>query len=255
MAGFKTHISVSTTLGIAYAGAGWYYGLPPADAILAGTLCSLGGMLPDLDSKSGVPVRETFAFLSAIVPMLVIERLRASGISPHSQVLVGIATYIVMRFGVSNLFKRYTVHRGMWHSIPAAASAGLLVYLLSYADGTLLALYNAGAVVLGFLSHLVLDELWSLQVRRGRLRIKKSFGTALKLWSSRSLWANVSTYGKLLILAVLAVKQPDWLAGVHYHQTSDAPPVHRIADDGRALPSPTLGKSGHRGDESNAVRR
>ena len=35
------------------------------------------------------------------------------------------ATYLLVRFGVSELFKRITVHRGMYHSIPAMLIAGL----------------------------------------------------------------------------------------------------------------------------------
>ncbi len=60
------------------------------------------------------------------------------------------------------------------------------------------------AVFLGLMSRLDLDELNRVEVKRGRLRIKKSFGTAIKFWSRRSLWANVSTYGKLILVLALA---------------------------------------------------
>jgi hypothetical protein len=69
-------------------------------------------------------------------------------------------------------------------------------------------LFKSGSVVLGFLSHLVLDEMSSVQVRRGRLRIKHSLGTAIKLWTTHSLWANVSTYGKLAALVALVFGDP-----------------------------------------------
>ncbi len=232
MAGFKTHISTSTACGIGYGLAGYYYMNVPADeAILAGTLCSFGGMLPDLDSDSGVPVRETFAFLSAIVPMMVMARLRDSGLSPHTLLVIGILTYVVMRFGVSRLFKKYTVHRGMWHSIPAAASVGLLVYILAYAHGQFLAVYTAGGAVLGFMSHLVLDEIWSVERKGVRVRLKKSFGTALKFWSTRSMWANVSTYGKLALLVAIVVMQPKWLTEVHPHAQPESPREKQVADE------------------------
>ncbi len=232
MAGFKTHISTSTACGIGYGLAGYYYMNVPADeAILAGTLCSFGGMLPDLDSSSGVPVRETFAFLSAIVPMMVMARLRDSGLSPHTLLVIGILTYFVMRFGVSKLFKKYTVHRGMWHSIPAAASVGLLVYILAYSHGQFLAIYTAGAAVLGFMSHLVLDEIWSVERNGVRVRLKKSFGTALKFWSTKSMWANVSTYGKLALLVAIVAMQPKWLTEVHPHAQPESPAGKQVADE------------------------
>ena len=61
---------------------------------------------------------------------------------------------------------------------------------------------QAGAVVLGYLSHLLLDELYSIQWRRGRIGMKRSFGSALKLYG-HSLWANLSAYAKLALLTFL----------------------------------------------------
>jgi len=55
MAGFKTHITVSTLTGIAYGAWGYHSGAPLETCILAGGLCSVSGMLPDLDSDSGRP--------------------------------------------------------------------------------------------------------------------------------------------------------------------------------------------------------
>jgi len=214
MAGFKTHIGVSTTLGIGYGAVGFWYGMPLGESILSATLCSIGGMLPDLDSDSGVPIRETFGFLSALVPMMLIERLRPYNIDPETLLVIGILGYVVMRFGVARLFRKYTVHRGMWHSLPAAAIAGLVVYLLTCIPDETIRLYRSIAVVTGFLSHLVLDEFWSIELKRGRLHLKKSFGTALKLWS-KSFWANVATYAKLGALVAIVVTHPKWLEVVH----------------------------------------
>ena len=39
-----------------------------------------------------------------------------------------------------------------------------------------------------------IDELWAIEWKYGRMRLKSSFGTALKVYSPKSLWANVSTY-------------------------------------------------------------
>src|SRR6188768_3601917 len=98
MADFKTHITVSTTLGVAYGAVAFkHFGLPGPTCILAGTLCSVSGMLPDLDSDSGVPLRESLAFAAACVPMLMMERLPA-GWSREQVVLVGAAMYLGIRF-------------------------------------------------------------------------------------------------------------------------------------------------------------
>jgi len=83
--------------------------------------------------------------------------------------------------------------------------------LLASGDLTL-RLYKAGAVVLGYLSHLALDEFYSLEWHRGRLRLKKSFGSALKLFSTRRIWPNVSTFAKLALLTYIVMNEPGWIA-------------------------------------------
>lgn len=208
MAGFKTHITASTVLGIGYGAAGYYAGMPLSCCMVAGGLCSVSGMLPDLDSDSGVPIREMFAFVAAVVPMLMVDRFQRLGWSPELIVLAGGLIYVAIRFGVSEIFKRYTVHRGMWHSIPAAILASLLAFLATSSSELATQIFKSTAVFAGFMSHLLLDEIWSIEVKRGRLRFKKSFGTAMKLWSGTSTWANVSTYGKLFLVASLVFCEP-----------------------------------------------
>jgi hypothetical protein len=208
MAGFKAHMTFSTACGAAYGVAGYAYGMPLIDCLLSGTLCSASGMLPDLDSNSGKPVREMSAFLAAIVPMLMINRMQSLGAPHQVMVLCGVLGYLFIRFVVAEIFSRYTVHRGMWHSIPAALSVGLLAYLICQCDEFGPRLFRASAVFLGFMSHLLLDEIWSVQFSRGKLRLKKSFGTAIKFWATRGMWPNVSTYGKLILLVGLVIGDP-----------------------------------------------
>ena len=77
MAGFKTHIATSTALGAVYGAAGFVNAdIPLPTCLLATGLCSISGMLPDLDSESGVPLRETMAFSAAVMPMLMIRQWR-----------------------------------------------------------------------------------------------------------------------------------------------------------------------------------
>jgi hypothetical protein len=207
MAGFQTHITVSTVTGIAYGAAGYHFGAPLETCLLTGGLCSVSGMLPDLDSDSGRPVQEMSAFAAAVIPMLMLERFQNFGWSREMMVLAGAAIYAAVRFGAAEIFKRYTVHRGMWHSIPACLACGLLTFLIVAGEDLVPRLLKAGAVSAGFLSHLIIDELWSLRLRSGRLNLKRSFGTALKFFGNDT-WANVSMYGKLAVLTVLAVGDP-----------------------------------------------
>lgn len=208
MAGFKTHITVSSLLGAGYGGAAYLmYGMPWPTCVLAGGLCSVSGMLPDLDSDSGTPLRESMAFAAAVVPMLLLHRFQRLGMSHELMILAAAATYLLIRFGGAALLKHCTVHRGMFHSLPAAAIFGEIAFLLAPGDDLGLRAYNAGGVVVGYLSHLLLDELYSIGWRRGGFGLKHSFGTALKLFGP-SGWANLSTYAKLAVLTAIILWEP-----------------------------------------------
>ncbi len=210
MAGFKTHISTSGLLGVGYGAVGYaQLHLPLPTCVLAGGLCAVSGMLPDLDSDSGVPLRESLAFASAVVPMLAVERLKQAGLAPESIVLAGALIYLLIRFVAGELLRRYTVHRGMFHSIPAMLIFAEFTFLICGDHDLRLRIYKSAGVALGFFSHLLLDELYSIEWRRGRLRLKKSFGTALKLWG-KSPWANFTTYLKLAFLTLLILNDPTW---------------------------------------------
>jgi hypothetical protein len=207
MAGFQTHIAVSTVTGIGYGVWGYHCGAPIETCVLAGSLCSVSGMLPDLDSDSGRPVQEMSSFAAAVIPLLMLERFRDFGWSHESMAVAGAAIYATVRFGAAAIFKRYTVHRGMWHSLPACLACGLLAFLIVSGNDLAIRLFKASAVSLGFLTHLVLDEIWSLQLKSGRLNVKKSFGTALKFFGKDRL-ANATMSSLLGGVAMLAVGDP-----------------------------------------------
>ncbi|MEN6406781.1 MAG: metal-dependent hydrolase [Thermoguttaceae bacterium] len=199
---------MSGVLGVGYGGAAFgLYGVPWPTCVLAGGLCGLSGMLPDLDSDSSAPVRESMAFAAAVAPMMLLHRLQQLGFSHEAMVLLGAAMYVLVRFGAGALLKRFTAHRGMFHSLPAAMVFGELTFLLASGDDLRIRGFKAGAVVIGYLSHLLLDELYSIEWRRGRLRLKHSFGTAMKLFSS-SRSASLLTYAHLLLLAAVIFCDP-----------------------------------------------
>lgn len=232
MADFRSHITTSSVLGIGYGVLGYStLNLSVEQSILSAGLCGLSGMLPDLDSESGIPARETMAMSAAIVPMLLLDRFRDLGLERESLVLAGAAVYLAIRFGLAELFHRYTVHRGMWHSIPAAGIAGLLCYLMTNHDETPIRLFKSGAVVLGFISHLVLDELWSIDFAHALPRKKRSFGTALKFWTDRAVWPNVSTYSKLILLTMIAFGDPSWTEPIRQQRDVWDQAAHRHLQD------------------------
>jgi len=207
MAGFKTHITVSSLCGVGYAGAGIAAGVPIESSLIAGGLCGVGGMLPDIDSDSGIPLRESMGFIAAVVPVLMIDRFQRLGMNYEQIVLATGSMYLFVRFGVSRLLASFTVHRGMFHSLPAALIFAGLAFLLCGSSNLQLRYFKAGGVLLGVLSHLMLDEIYSIEWKGGRWRFKKSFGTALKLWGSNWM-ANFSTYAKLIIVVLMILGEP-----------------------------------------------
>lgn len=207
MAGYRGHIAFASALGAAYgAGGFWFFGIDPVTACLAGGLTAASGMLPDLDSDSGVPVRTLFGLASVLIPLLALPRLFAMRLPLHEVFLVLLAGHLIIRYALAHFFKRLTVHRGMFHSIPGMVIAGLLVFLLYHNPIPMTRMFMAGATMLGFLSHLVLDEMCSVDLSGAHVRLNKFAGSALK-FASPSWGATLGTYVVLAGLAFLAAMQ------------------------------------------------
>jgi membrane-bound metal-dependent hydrolase YbcI (DUF457 family) len=250
MASYRGHLTFSTGLGLAYGGlAGWKLGVPLPVAGVGALLTALGGLLPDLDSDSGVPVRELFGLAGAAVPLLLLRSLAGSGLSAEETLLAAAGLYAGIRYGLANLFKHLTVHRGMFHSLPAMVIAGLLVFLAYRHPVFELRAYLAVGVMVGFLSHLVLDELCSVDFRGLVPRLNAYAGSAVKL-TSASWTANAFTYALLFGLGYLAYQQYQPPAGpvarvpqapLHFEERPlDQPPLRwRPASPEPHRPAPT----------------
>jgi hypothetical protein len=196
MASYRGHLTFAGMLGVGYGSLSifeWGYDWGPA-AIAAG-LTTLGGLLPDLDSDSGVPVRELFGVSAAVAPFLLYKRVYAHCQGSTEQTLAILSVvYIFIRYVLSSIFKRFSVHRGMFHSVPAMLIAGLATYLLYPNENNVrLRVFLAGAVMLGFLSHLVLDEIYSVDFMGMHLHLNKYAGSAVK-FVSKSWPATLTTY-------------------------------------------------------------
>jgi len=106
MASFKTHIAFSSLLGAGYGSAAHViYDVPLPTCILAGGLCSVSGMLPDIDSGPGVPLRESMVFAAAVVPMMMVDRFEQFGMSPEMVILIGAGIYLFVRFVLAALLR------------------------------------------------------------------------------------------------------------------------------------------------------
>jgi len=209
MANFQGHISTSAVLGVAVGAFGNYYlGYDWGAVFLAAGLTTIGGMLPDLDSDSGIPLREIFGLAGVFVPLLLLERFARMGLTIEQLLVLLGGVYLLIRYGVAELFKRITVHRGMFHSIPALLISGLAIFLMHapqhlHGEEMRRRLYYAGGTMIGFLSHLVLDELFAVDLMGGIPKLNQFAGTALKL-KSDSWVATGLTYAILIGLSYMA---------------------------------------------------
>ena len=206
MANFRTHVTTSTVLGIGYSGLGIVGGIPADTALVAGGLCGVAGMLPDLDSPSGKPIREILTLGAAVVPLMLMDRFHAMNLPHDRMVLIGGAIYLFIRFGIAAMLKRWAVHRGIFHCIPGAILLAELAFL--FCGGDLTGRYiKAGAILIGVFSHLILDEIYSVEMYYGVPRLKKSFGSAFKFWGD-SVAGNISVYVKLIVATAAVLGEP-----------------------------------------------
>ncbi len=217
MAMFHTHIRVSTVAGIVGGAVAYLnYGVPLTTSVVGGGLCAIGGILPDIDSGPGIPLREITTFLASAVPTMLITRLLSYNMNQEMLILTGATIYVGIRFGLAHFLRQYTVHRGMFHSFPSMAIFGELTYLLFYGESPFVRVFMVAAVCLGFFIHLLLDEIYSVEWD-GRPRVKRSFGTAMKFVGD-NWWANATCYGKLAVLTYFVLIDPSVVQQIYTGQ-------------------------------------
>lgn len=220
MADYKTHITTSSVLGVGYGTAAtMLMGFTPVEGALAGCLTGVAGMLPDLDSESGRPVREVFGITAALAPMILMRRLHEWGGNFEGVMLLAVLIYITIRYGGGMILGALAVHRGMFHSIPALLIASELTFLAYMSPNIWVKLLMAGGVALGFASHLILDEIYSVQWNGLSVNLKSSAGTALKFFG-KSLPANLFTYSLLGVLSYAVLIDGGLLKHLPKNQTT-----------------------------------
>lgn len=163
-----------------------------------------GGLLPDIDADNSTPVRGFFTLLGVALAFLVSFTL-VGRLPVLELALVWCGLFLAVRYGMFEVFARLTVHRGVWHSWLAAAFAALATVAGLYHGAGLSPRQSwlGGLFVgIGYLTHLCLDELASVDLL-GR-RVKSSFGTALKPFSFSSPWASLTMLVVAIALAYVA---------------------------------------------------
>lgn len=201
MADFKTHVSVGAATGFTVAIISYNWNLIPNAymAIIVFFATVIGSFLPDMDSDSGLPLKIIFSVYAYFMAAITLYWMHVAGANLPLKIFVPAASwYFVLKY-LKDIFMKNTSHRGIFHSVPAWIATFLICLFI--ASTTRLSLREqfviAFAVSCGYLCHLILDELWSMNVVSEGLfgtkkytwteifhrhfGKKKSFGTALDL--------------------------------------------------------------------------
>ena len=162
----------------------------------------VGSIIPDIDSDTSKPRRLIFDGLCFLLPPALIYRMPLLHSTPIYAVLSWALMAVLILKPLKWIFKRYTKHRGVFHSIPAALIYSVACALLAFHEAAPKNLQVSIMIIgfIGFITHLVLDEIWAVDFNGSLPSRKRSFGTALN-WGGSSVKANYLLY-IVLILSV-----------------------------------------------------
>lgn len=215
MANFTTHIAVGTLVSGSLATLTLAADVIAPENLIPVTLAGvLGSVLPDIDLKESRPSRAMFAGLGIFFSFAVLFTV-ADRYSIAELWMLWIGTLLVVRYGLHTIFHNLAVHRGTWHSILAglfSATATAVVFGNVMDRHAGVAWLAAGFMFIGYLVHLTLDEIYSVDVADRRL--KNSFGTALKLVDQRYPYATAGMVGALALAVWLAPSPSTFIAGL-----------------------------------------
>lgn len=211
MANFHTHLTIAATASVALSTLGAYTKL---FGITTGVLCAvvgtLGGLLPDIDLDHSTPAKHGFLVGSLVVSTLLVifyaNAYRQDELLLDSLILWTVS-FVIVRFGILATFSRLTVHRGMVHSVPYMAMFALVLTCGAFYGLKMTAFVSwvlGLFLFVGALVHLVLDEIYSVNVFG--MRLKKSSGTALKFFERKKPIAYAVLY--LIIIALVWLAPP-----------------------------------------------
>ncbi|MCP3964799.1 MAG: hypothetical protein GY750_08120 [Lentisphaerae bacterium] len=200
MANYRQHITGGIIFGsLCTLTSIFAFGFTIVNSLTVFILGVLGSILPDIDCDSSTPAHLLFEVMGLIIPILFLSKF-LTNLSIENVIFFLVVGYIFTKYALSFIFSKLTVHRGIVHSIPAAVIVGLII-VLAFGDSSFyLRMVYALSCAGGFIVHLTMDEIWSVDL--GNNRLKKSFGTALTFWAP-SIISTVSAY--IVIAGILFI--------------------------------------------------
>lgn len=203
MASFKTHIKIGSFVAF-FVTIGSYimdWTSNFAMAILVFFTTTIGSFLPDMDSDSGLPIQIIFGLYAYFAAGITFYFIWNSNLPGFLALVAPVAAYLLVIYAVRPWFKKQTAHRGIFHSTPAVLiSFFATLFIVSFFRITLYEKFVfSAALAIGYLTHLVLDEFYSVNLMKGKIKVAKSLGSAVDLGFSNKRTA-IAAY---LLLALL----------------------------------------------------
>jgi len=192
------HINLETALGL------WFLG-------------TIGGLLPDVDSDNSTSldiIFNLFAFSAVLIVLNYISSdmvnfILFKELSLFSLIAIPLLVYGFMCYVIRPVFEKITVHRGSCHSLSFILLIALMTTQLIWRftspleNAIMIAWLSGGFIFLGGVIHLILDELYSVDLSNAT--IKRSFGSALKLAEFKN---KGLTFLKVLAIIALTYTAP-----------------------------------------------
>ena len=248
MANFTTHLAIGTMASGMLATVTMAANVVDPHNIM--TVClagALGSILPDIDLKDSRPSQAIFSGLAIFLAFVVLFNV-AWKYSIVEMWILWLGTFLFVKFPGQAFFHRLSYHRGIYHSLLAAVFFALLtavVYRWLFGANEGVSWLAAGFMFAGYLVHLTLDEIYSVDVMD--VRIKHSFGTALKLYDGKHLGHSAAMLAAvLLVYGATPPVQSFWReftsediwAGLHQRFLPHGRWFDVLALDGTGLPQP-----------------
>ena len=174
----------------------------------------LGGILPDIDLDNSKPIQIASSILSIFIPLLAILILLNS-LSISKMLFIWFLTAMLLHFIIFKILLHLTVHRGVIHSVPMGIVFAQVVnislhYIFNMEE--FFSLLCGLFIFIGFIIHLVLDEIVSLNAFG--MNFKKSLGSALKFYDKNNHFGSIILYLTIIILQIIFPIKLDYLIDI-----------------------------------------
>jgi len=195
MANFKTHKDISIIISVLIAVTFFFIWIVDFSEIFYLVIVwMIAGLLPDLDHSETIQNYILFNIIWTITVSLIFMMLFENYVWYKVFFIMLIAFFFIV-YVLRYIYNEIVVHRWMFHSIPTALLFSIVtinifhsIFWVLFEKSLMIWLF----VFIGYILHLVLDEIYSVDLFN--VRLKRSFWTALKFYSKKYVLSSVTVY-------------------------------------------------------------